>query len=151
MALRLTLSIETAPETLRHLSELSLVATFENRTKKIVSVLIDATPLSHGRYTLEFTAETGRPVRPDSFEMCGTIAPLQEHEIADVKPGESFRTAVHTDRMRLPPGTYRARVRYHAHKSDRGADSLSPVVATRLKHFWTGTLLSDWLPLTLQA
>ena len=149
MSLHLTLSTGAATEAARSLEQLNLIATFENRGRKTLSVVIDATPLSHGRYDLEFTDAKGKPVRPDSFGMCGTMSPLQETEIADVAPGGSFITPVHAGRMTLKPGAYKVRVRYEAHDSDHAADSLSPLVVQRLKHFWTGSLQSNWVTLTL--
>jgi hypothetical protein len=149
MTLHLTLSIGAATDGARSLEQLNLTATFENRGRKTLSVVIDATPLSHGTYDLDFTDPKGKPVRADSFGMCGTMSPLQESEIADVAPGGSFTTPVHSAGVRLKPGTYKVRVRYRAHRSDHAADSLSPVVVKRLSHFWTGTLQSDWVSLTL--
>lgn len=145
MTLHLKL-LRESPETVSHLSHLRLAAEFENRGRKPLTVLIDATPLSHGEYDLEFTDDRDRPVDASILGMCGTVSPLQEHEILVVEPGATLRTPVHAGRGTLGPGSYRARVRYEAHRSDHGRDSLSPVVAQRLKHFWTGTLRSNWIP-----
>lgn len=148
MSLHLTLST-AATEAARSLEQLNLTATFENRSRKTLSVVIDATPLSHGSYDLEFTDPKGQPVRADSVGLCGTMSPLQEAEIVDVAPGGSFTTPVHSAGVMLKSGTYKVRVRYEAHDSDHAADSLSPVVVKRLKHLWTGTLQSNWVSLTL--
>src|SRR5262245_22221304 len=144
----LTLLVDGVSE-VRHLENLNLVAEFENRGKKPISVVIDVTPLSHGSYALEFTDDRERPVHPDTFGMCGTMSPLQEHEIALIDAGSRFRTPVHAGRGTLDPGNYRARLRYNAHDSYRGPESLSPEVVRRLKHFWTGTLVSNWISLTV--
>jgi len=151
MALRLTLVSETAPGIqIRHLEQLNLAADFENRGKKPVSVVIDATPLSHGSYALEITDAQGKPVKARAFGMCGTMSPLQESEIALIEAGTTFRTPVQSGRLTLAPGGYRARVRYEAHRSDHAKDSLAPEVVKRLRHLWTGTLHSNWISLALQ-
>lgn len=147
-ALRLALEADRAE--IRHLAELRLTAVFENPGKKPLSVLIHATPLSHGGYDVEVVDAQGRPADLDGFGMCGTVAPLMEHEIQVVEPGATFRTPVHPGRgSSLKPGSYRIRVAYHAHDSDHHRDSLAPVVVQRLKVFWTGGLQSDWIPLTV--
>ncbi len=147
MTLHLTLSAESTSG--RLLESLHLAAEFENRGKKPVSVVIDVTPLSHGSYTLEITDPKGKPVNAHAFGMCGTVSPLQESEIALVEAGKTFRTPIRSGGLTLAPGAYRARVRYHAHQSGRDEESLSPEVVKRLKHFWTGTLHSNWISLAL--
>ena len=147
MTLHLRLTAETTSG--RILEQMNLSAEFENRGKKPVSVVIDVTPLSHGSYDLEFTDADGTPINARSFGMCGTVSPLQEREIALVEPGKTFRTPVQSAGMTLAPGAYRIRVRYEAHRSDRGEDSLAPEVVKRLKRLWTGTLRSDWISVTL--
>lgn len=151
MARSLTLSLNAEPSgaTIRSLGELNLIAEFKNRGARPVSVLIDVTPLPNGGYDLEFTDEKGRPVRPDAVGMCGTVSPLQEHEISLVEPGAAFRTPIRADHIVLEPGSYRVRVTYEAHDSPRDEQPSSDAVATRLNHLWTGTLQSNWLPLTL--
>jgi len=77
------------------------------------------------------------------------MSPLLEHEIALVEAATTFRTPVQAGRLTLAPGAYRARVRYEAHTSDHGKESLAPEVVKRLKHLWIGTLHSNWISLTL--
>jgi hypothetical protein len=147
----LGLTLVASESSVRTLSELRLVARFENRGKKPLSVLIDATPLSHARYTVEFQAADGRPPDLAGFGMCGTMAPLMEHEIFLVDAGAVATTPVHVGRgSGLAPGDYRVRVTYHAHQSTHGKDGWTPVVKERLKQFWVGTLVSDWVPFTIR-
>ena len=150
MSLHLTLSAETA--SLRDLSELRLQARFENRGKKPLSAVIDATPLSHGTYRVEFRDARGGPVDLEQFGMCGMMSPLLEHEIFLVEAGGVVSTPVHGARSSgLPPGDYAVRVTYGAHASRHGEESWTPVVKERLKHFWAGTLVSDWVPFTIRS
>jgi hypothetical protein len=155
MSLHLTLSVDSGRgglqdrATIRHLENLTLVAEFENRGNAPLSVVIDATPLSHGRYRLEFTDDREQPVHPESFGKCGTMSPLQEREIALVEAGSAFRTPVHGERGTFGPGSYRARVQYEAYESDHARESLAPAVVMRLKHLWTGTLISNWISFIL--
>jgi hypothetical protein len=149
MALHLTLV--ASPKTLQNLSELRLEARFENRGKKPLSAIIDATPLSHGKYTVEFQSADGRAADLRGFGMCGTMAPLMDHEIFLVDAGAVATTPVQVGRFSgLAPGDYRVRVTYASHKSTHGKDSWTPAVKERLKHFWAGTLVSDWVPFAIR-
>jgi hypothetical protein len=148
MTLHLTLSVQKP--SVSTLYELRLTARFENRGKKPLSAVIDATPLSHGDYSVEFQDAEGRPVDLDGFGMCGTMAPLVDHEVFLVEPGSTADILVHPGRGTLGAGAYRVRVSYHAYRNDHGKDSWTPVVKERLKHFWTGDLISDWVPFTIQ-
>jgi hypothetical protein len=135
----------------RDFSDATFVARLQNRGKEPLSVVIHATPLSHGNYTIEVRDGGGRPVNLRAFGRCGTMSPLMEHEIVDVAPGETFQILVggHFD-SQTRPGAYEARIRYEAYENDRfGEDRLDPVVVERLKHFWTGTLHSNWVPVTI--
>jgi len=131
-------------------SEVILVARLQNLGKKVLSGVINATPLSHGGYKVEVRDREGRPVNLHTIGMCGTMSPLMEHEIFDVEPGGAVPILVGANFYFTPPGSYEARIRYEAHESDRVAEKdLDPVVVRRLKHFWTGTLHSNWVPVTI--
>jgi hypothetical protein len=130
----------------------TLVARLQNRGKKVLSAVINATPLSHGEYKVEVRDREGRPVNLHAIGMCGTMSPLMEHEIFDLEPGATVPILVGAHFDLTPPGSYEARVRYEAHESDRVAkEDLDPAVVRRLKHFWTGTLHSNWVPVTILA
>lgn len=148
MTLHFTLVADKA--TLRTFSDLRLHARFENRGKKPLSAVIDVTPLSHGSYTVEVQDADGGPPDLDSFGLCGTMSPLMEHEIFLVEPGAAVDVPVHLDHAGLAPGSYRLRVTYHARKSSDDEEGSTPVVKERLRHFWTGTLVSEWIPFTIE-
>ena len=134
------------------LSHVTIVARLQNRGEQPFSVVINATPLSHGKYSIEVRDAQARPVSLHSFGMCGTMSPLLDHEIVDVAPGGTFQTLVGGRFHGMStPGAYEARVRNEAHDSDRfGGERLDPVVVERLNHFWTGTIDSNWVPVTIR-
>jgi hypothetical protein len=149
MSLRLTLALDQ-PD-LQSISHMKPVARLENRGKKPLSAVIHATPLSHGEYSIEVQDARGRPVRLNAIEMCGMMSPLMEHEIFIVEPGASVDLPIPMGNIGpIPPGSYRARVTYRAHHSDSHKENWTPVVKDRLRHFWTGTLSSDWTPFTIR-
>jgi hypothetical protein len=148
MTLRLTLVAEKTD--LSRFADLQLFAQFENRGKKPLSAVINATPLSHGDYTVEIRDALGRPPDLERFGMCGTMAPLLEHEIFVVEPGATHRQHVYSGAANLPAGAYKARVTYTAQRSDHGRESWTPVVKQRIEVLWTGTLVTEWLPFTIR-
>lgn len=151
MTVSLHLTLLAEKRELRRLSDLQLTALFENRGKKPLSAVINATPLSHGRYEVEFQDSEGRAPNLHHFGKCGTMSPLLDHEIFDVAPGTVHRVPVYGGQgADLPPGAYRVRVTYEAYPSDHGKESWTPVVKERLKYLWTGTLVSDWVPFTIR-
>jgi hypothetical protein len=131
-------------------SEVTLVARLQNLGDQVLSGVIHATPLSHGEYKVEVRDGEGRPVEIHTIGMCGTMSPLMEHEIFDVEPAGTVQILVAANFYFNPPGSYEARIRYEAWESKRVADEfLEPVVVQRLKHLWTGTLHSNWVPVTI--
>ncbi len=135
------------------------IAQFENHDSAAQAVMprLDGSEL-HWRYPyydIEIRDSTGKSIGRPGRSRCGNIDPLHTRDIVLLQPGEIFRTWFgHYYMYGLPPGTYRARLRYTA-KQDLSKMGLSgpddPDMREQIKSVWEGTIESNWIDINVTA